>query len=140
MKKSQKKEATANDVLAKLKAGGDFDALMNEYSEDPGLANAPDGYVFTTGEMVQEFEDAAFALGEGKISGLVKSPYGYHIIKREPLDFEGTQEKQYMENYEYNMAIPELQTLTKNWEKDAKTEINKKVFNSIKPTITKNTK
>lgn len=135
-----KKDAAANDVLAQLKAGGDFDELMQQYSEDPGLSSAPDGYVFTSGDMVQEFEDAAYALKEGEVSGLVKSSYGYHIIKREPLDPEGTQEQQYMENFEYNAAIPELEKLTEKWRESAEIEPNEKVLNSIKPTITQNSK
>lgn len=55
---------------------------MNANSEDTGLAANPDGYAFTTGEMVQEFEDATRALEPGQISGLVESSYGYHIILR----------------------------------------------------------
>ena len=80
------KKALADDLLAQLRAAEDpialFDQLMNEYSEDTGLAANPDGYAFTTGEMVQEFEDATRALEPGQISGLVESSYGYHIILR----------------------------------------------------------
>lgn len=75
----------AESVLKKIKNGDDFDSLMTEYCEDPGVTSNPDGYTFTTGEMVEEFEKAAFALEVGEISGVVKSSYGYHIIKREPL-------------------------------------------------------
>ena len=78
-------EALAEEILAKITGGEDFDKLMNEYSEDPGLVSYPDGYIFTTGEMVQEFEDAAFAIEIGTISDIVKTDYGYHIIKREAL-------------------------------------------------------
>ncbi len=80
------KKATAEDVLAQLQASGDlladFDTLMNQYSEDTGLATNPDGYTFTAGEMVSEFESATRELEFGQISGLVESPYGYHIILR----------------------------------------------------------
>lgn len=82
-------KAEAQKILDRINAGEDFDALMNEYSEDPGLAGNPDGYIFTEGDMVTEFYDAAKALGDGEVSGLVKSDYGYHIIKREPLDVDG---------------------------------------------------
>lgn len=75
-------EATANDILAQLKKGADFDKLMNEYTEDPGVITNPDGYVFTTGKMVAEFENATKELAVGKMSGIVESDYGYHIIKR----------------------------------------------------------
>lgn len=76
--------AKAEEVLAKATAGEDFAALISEYGEDPGQPE--EGYYFTTGQMVQEFEDAAFALKEGAISGIVETSYGYHIIKRLPLE------------------------------------------------------
>ncbi len=75
-------EATASQILVELKNGADFDALMAQYSEDPGSQTNPEGYVFTEGEMVEEFETAVKSLKVGEISGSVKSPYGYHIIKR----------------------------------------------------------
>ena len=73
----------AQAVMAKLKAGEDFDKLMNEYSEDTGLKSNPDGYTFTRGQMVKPFEDAAFAMQPGQISDLVESQFGFHIIKVE---------------------------------------------------------
>lgn len=76
--------AKAEEVLAKIEAGEDFEALISEYGEDPG--QPAQGYYFTTGQMVQEFEDAAFALQEGAVSGIVETSYGYHIIKRLPLE------------------------------------------------------
>ena len=90
------KKATAEDILAQLQNStdleADFDALMNEYSEDTGLAYYPDGYTFTAGEMVTEFEDATRALEYGQVSGLVESPYGYHIILRLDPDTEDARE------------------------------------------------
>ncbi len=74
-------KATAEDVLKRIKKGEEFETLMFEYTEDPGVKQAP-YYVFTDGEMVSEFEKAVKALKPGEISGLVKSTYGYHIIKR----------------------------------------------------------
>ncbi|MCI7126095.1 MAG: peptidylprolyl isomerase [Agathobaculum sp.] len=82
-------KADAQKVLDRLNAGEDFDAVMNEVSEDTGLASNPDGYIFTKGDMVEPFYEGAKALTEGQISALVKSDYGYHIIKREPLNTEG---------------------------------------------------
>lgn len=75
-------ETKANSIYKEANSGVDFDELIKKYNEDPGMAQNPDGYVFTTGEMVEEFEKAAFALKEGEISKPVKSPYGYHIIKK----------------------------------------------------------
>lgn len=81
----------AEEIYAQLegKSGEEleeaFDALMQEKSEDTGLAAFPDGYCFTTGEMVEAFETAAAALEPGELSEIVESPFGYHIILREPL-------------------------------------------------------
>ena len=73
----------AKQILARLDAGEDFDALMQEFSEDPGLAQYPDGYTFMEGEMVPEFTEATAALQIGEYSGIVPSSSGgYHIILR----------------------------------------------------------
>ncbi len=77
-----KDEKTAKDVLQKVKAGEDFAKLAEEYSEDPGsAANGGDLGYFGTGVMTKPFEEAAYALKVGEISDLVKSEFGYHIIK-----------------------------------------------------------
>ena len=62
-----------------------FDAIMEERSEDPGLASYPDGYSYEAGVgiMMSEFDDAVLDLEPGGISGIVESPSGYHIIMRE---------------------------------------------------------
>ncbi len=78
-------KALADEIYKRAAAGEDFDLLINEYGEDPGMANAPDGYVFTKGEMVVEFEEGTYALRDEQISEPIKTSYGYHIIKRLPL-------------------------------------------------------
>ncbi|MBE7052841.1 MAG: hypothetical protein E7391_01015 [Ruminococcaceae bacterium] len=70
-----------DEIYNQIKNGADFDALMNEFGEDPGVESNPDGYVFTKGDMVKEFEDTAYALEIGQVSEPVLSDYGYHIIK-----------------------------------------------------------
>lgn len=75
-------KAKAEEILSRLKAGEDFAALAKEYSDDPG--SAEDGGslgFFKRGEMVPEFEEAAFSLNVGEISDIVETRYGYHIIK-----------------------------------------------------------
>ena len=76
------KLALAQSVLERAKAGEDFDALVTEFNQDPGATE--EGYTFTKGEMVAEFETAAFGLKIGEISDIVETSYGYHIIKRIP--------------------------------------------------------
>ncbi len=76
---------TADKIYNLAKNGGNFDILIEQYGEDPGMKTSPDGYVFTTGEMVEEFEKTAFDLNEGEISKPVKTQFGYHIIMRMPL-------------------------------------------------------
>lgn len=81
------KKALAEDILSQLNASDDpstlFDELMNEYSEDEGLADSPEGYTATLGQMVSPYEKAALALSFGQVSGIVESEYGYHIIIRD---------------------------------------------------------
>lgn len=84
------KKATADDLLAQLRAAEDpialFDDLMRQYSEDPGLESNPEGYTTQKGEMVPVFEETSLALKVGEISEVVDSGLGYHIILRLPMD------------------------------------------------------
>ena len=77
-----KKESEAQDILARIKQGEDFEALAKEYSDDKASAsNGGDLGYFAKGVMVPEFEEAAFKLEKGQVSDVVKSSFGYHIIK-----------------------------------------------------------
>ncbi|MBE6681104.1 MAG: hypothetical protein E7600_02300 [Ruminococcaceae bacterium] len=79
----------ANSVLDKVNAMSDiseFDALIAEYNDDPGMQANPDGYYFGRGEMVPEFEESAYSLAEYETSGLVETSYGYHILLKLPLE------------------------------------------------------
>lgn len=85
------RRALAEELVAQLRESEDpialFDTLMQEHSEDSGLAYYPDGYDFTAMEMVESFEQGTRALAIGEISDVVESPYGYHIILRlDPMD------------------------------------------------------
>jgi peptidyl-prolyl cis-trans isomerase C len=77
-----KAKAQADDLLAQIKKGGDFAGLAKKFSQDPGSApNGGDLGFFNKGQMVPAFEQAAFGLKPGQTSGVVETPFGYHIIR-----------------------------------------------------------
>jgi peptidyl-prolyl cis-trans isomerase D len=77
--------ARALSVLEKARAGEDFADLAKEYSEGPSSEEGGDLGYFSQGQMVKPFNDAAFGMEKGEISDLVKTQYGYHIIKVEDI-------------------------------------------------------
>jgi hypothetical protein len=77
-----KDEKKAKEILERVKKGEDFTALAKEFSEDTGSRDQGGdlGWV-NKGMMVADFENAAFGLKPGEVSDLVKTEFGYHIIK-----------------------------------------------------------
>ncbi len=81
---TSKKREQAEEVLKRARGGEDFAKLAAEFSEDPGSKDKGGLYEnVPKGQMMPQFESAARALEKGKISDLVETPYGYHIIKLE---------------------------------------------------------
>lgn len=118
-------KAKADEVAARAKAGEDFDALIQEYNEDPGMESSPDGYVFTEGDMVDEFYQGAKALEIGGISDPIKSSYGWHIIQRLPLREEDFTAKQAtIEQDLFSEQADAWQKAAKVEEKDGLSQIN----------------
>ena len=116
------KKAKADDLLKQLQAITDpteleskFDELMKANSEDTGLESSPDGYVFSSGKMVEAFESATRSLEPGQLSGIVESEFGYHIILR----LDPATSKAFRENY----SSEKLREMEKQWvdEADIKT-------------------
>ena len=96
---------TAKGILEAAKAANDeeFYNLVQEHGRDTGMVGNTDGYYFSAGQMVAEFEAAAFALEVGQTSEIVETEFGYHIIRRLPM------EKAYIEAH-----IDELYTIKLN--------------------------
>lgn len=101
VRSDEKAMQLASEVRARIIDGEDFSALATEFTDDTaGKQNGGDLGFFARGRMVKAFEDAAFAMQkEGEISEIVKTPFGYHIIRFKgrkpsvPIPFEDVREK-----------------------------------------------
>jgi parvulin-like peptidyl-prolyl isomerase len=74
-------KALADDLYAQLKAGGNWNALAKKHSQDPASKNQGGKMTATKGQLVPEFEQTAFTIGDNGISKPVKTQYGWHIIQ-----------------------------------------------------------
>jgi peptidyl-prolyl cis-trans isomerase C len=118
-------------IQGKLKKGEDFGALAKEYSEGPSSDRGGDLGSFSRGQMVKPFEDAAFALKPGEVSGIVETKFGYHLIKVEDktpetiVAYAEAKERigQYLKNVE---AQKEIGLYVENLRKNAKVEVYSK--------------
>lgn len=77
-----KEEFEAQDIQKNLSAGKSFEEMAKAYSQCPSSAEGGDLGEFGKGQMVKSFEDAAFALDVGQVSGPVRTQFGIHLIQR----------------------------------------------------------
>jgi len=71
----------ADHIMRELKSGKDFSELARKFSSCPSSKNGGDLGFFSRGQMVKEFEDAAFTMEMGQISNPIRTQFGFHIIK-----------------------------------------------------------
>lgn len=75
-------EQQINQLKAQLDGGAEFAALARQHSDCPSKAKGGDLGSFGKGQMVPEFETAAFSMQVGEVSGVVETAFGYHLIQR----------------------------------------------------------
>lgn len=120
-------KAKAQEIRKKIAAGAKFEDLAKTESDDIGsAANGGDLGNFNHGQMVPEFETAAFALKPGEVSDVVRTQFGYHIIKVESHDmtpFDGVKEK-----LSHDLHQKKVQEALDKLKNDAKPEFNDAYF------------
>lgn len=136
----EEKEAAykkAQMVYEKVKAGEDFGKLAEQYSDDTG-SNKNGGLMKSyTGNFVKEFEDTMIKLKDGEVSGIVESPYGYHIIKLDKkTKLEGVKLEARINDLRMKQSSVKQEEyfdkLVNQWKSKAKVQVNDKVFKMIK--------
>lgn len=131
-----KTEKEAKDVLAKLKSGGNFEELAKKNSVDSSSAKGGDLGWFGKGSMVPAFEKAALALKEGQISDVVKSDFGFHIIKLTGKRAAGIRPFEEVKEQIKGAILPTkqqevFQKIKEELKKTAKITIKEDVLNSV---------
>lgn len=126
-------KAKAQEILDRVNAGEDFETLMRQYSEDSETSY--DGYSFTHGDgsFIEEFDNAAYELGIGEVSGLVKTSFGYHIIKRLKSETEFPALDDVRDSVINLIKSERYQTMiNEEWVPAASVVKNEEAFNSLK--------
>ncbi len=130
-------KAKAEELIASLDNGADFDKLMNENTADKnsetGEINGKNGYLFTKGEMVAEFEKEAFALKEGEYSKEpVGTTYGYHIVKKLPLPTSGEEYDAAFESAKNTALSKKMEDKVNAWAEEMGFKFNDKAISNTK--------
>jgi len=131
-----KDEGAAKEILAEIKKGGNFEELAKKHSIDAAGAKGGDLGWFGQGSMIPEFETVAFAMKEGEISGVVKTKFGYHIIKLTGKRPAGTRSFEESKELIKSKLLPEKQQeifakLKEELKKGAKFSIKEDVLKGI---------
>lgn len=126
-------EAEANEILQKLKDGGDFAQLAKEYSKDPSKDRGGDIGYFIKGQLMPEIEEACFKLQVGQTSDIIKTKFGYHIIRLtdriEPRTVELSEVKDAIEKELKDRAQQRaLDDLVKDLRSKAHVKVNEKLL------------
>lgn len=131
-----KTEKEAKDVLAQIKAGGNFEELAKKNSVDSSSAKGGDLGWFGKGSMVPAFEKAALELKENQVSDVVKSDFGFHIIKLTGKRAAGTRPFEEVKDQIKGAIMPTkqqeiFQKIKEELKKSAKINIKEDVLNSM---------
>ncbi len=125
----QAKLQEINAIREKIVGGEDFAILAKNHSQDPGSKDrGGDLNYFTRGRMVKEFEDAAFSLEPGQVSGPVKTEFGYHLIlvtdKQKERDISLEEASEFIRNHlENRKRVEAMQQLVSNLRSKADVQI-----------------
>jgi len=128
-KKAKLKQA--EDIRKRVVAGEDFAKLAKEYSEDPGSKDKGGEYTFPRGQMVPEFEAAAFSLGTNQVSDIVTTQFGYHIIKlSEKIPAKKAELAKVSDDLKEGLKSQELQKQLPDYLEKAQKEANIEILDS----------
>ncbi|MCM0080977.1 peptidylprolyl isomerase [Geomonas sp. Red32] len=132
-----KDEAQAKDIEKQLKAGASFEDLAKKYSQDGAAQKGGDLGWFGRGSMIPDFENVAFGLKEGQVSGIVKTKFGYHIIKLTGKRAAGTRSFEEVKDQIKQAILPQKQQevfkkLKEDLKKSAKIDIKEDALKQLK--------
>lgn len=125
----------AEDIRKRVLAGEDFAKLAKEYSDDPGSKDNGGEYTFPRGQMVPEFEAAAFSLGTNQVSDIVTTQFGYHIIKlSEKMPAKKTELAKVSDDLKEGLKTQELQKQLPDYLEKVQKEANIQILDEkLKP-------